>query len=157
MFLMMAVSLYTSRVVLRALGIDDFGIYNIVGGIVVLFSFINNAMASATQRHISYELGREDGNVSKIYSACYNIHVWIAAAIFVLCETAGLWLLNNKLNIPADRMTAANWVYQFSVVTCILNIIRVPDNAAVISYEYMSFYAYTGIVEAVLKLLTVCL
>lgn len=155
MMLMMLVGLYTSRVVLIILGINDFGIYNIVGGMVVLFSFINNAIVSSTQRHLSYELGKPNGDVTKVFSACFNIHVFIAVVIFCLSETIGLWFLNTQMNIPSNRMTAANWCFQFSVILCLANIIRAPHNAIIISYERMSFYAYISIFEAILKLLIV--
>lgn len=153
MLFTMFVGLFTSRVVLQTLGVEDYGIYNVVGGVVVLFTFINSAMSTGTQRHLSYELGKTDGNVSVIYSACLNIHVFLAAIIILLSETIGLWFLNYKLNIPIDKMTAANWVYQISIINCAANIIRVPHNALIISHERMNFYAYTGIVEAILKLL----
>ena len=107
MLLTMVVSLYTSRVVLRTLGVDDYGIYNIVGGVVVLFTFINSAMASGTQRHLSYELGKKDeGNITEVFSACLKIHLLLAAVIFILAETIGLWFLNTQMNFPASRMVA---------------------------------------------------
>lgn len=157
MLIIMLVSLYTSRVVLNTLGVDDFGIYNIVGGIVVLFAFINQAMSSATQRNISYELGKKDGNVSKIFSACLKIHIIIAVIIIFFAETIGLWFLNTQMNFPEGRMKIVNLVYQFSILGCIANIIRVPYNAAIIAYERLSFYAISGIVETILKLCIVYL
>lgn len=158
MLLTMVVSLYTSRVVLRTLGVDDYGIYNIVGGVVVLFTFINSAMASGTQRHLSYELGKKDeGNITEVFSACLKIHLLLAVVIFILAETIGLWFLNTQMNFPANRMEAVNWVYQFSIFGCVASIVRVPYNAAIIAYERMSFYAYMGIIEAVLKLVVVYL
>lgn len=155
MLLTMIVSLYTSRVVLQTLGVEDFGIYNVVGGVVVLFTFINSAMSTGTQRHLSYELGKVDGNITKIFSACLFIHLGIAVVIFLLSETIGLWFLNTQMNFPKGRMEVVNWVYQFSIFGCLINIIRVPYQACIIAYERMSFYAYTGIVEVVLKLLIV--
>ena len=158
MILMMAVSLYTSRVILAALGVEDFGLYNVVGGIVVLFSFINNAMVTSTQRFLNYELGRNNSEeAQKVFSASLSIHFVIAAVFFVLAESAGLWFLNNYIKIPLGREVAANWVYQFSVIASIFNIIRAPYNAAIIAYERMSFYAYVSIIEAILKLLVVFL
>lgn len=153
MFLMMGITLYTSRVVLQALGVDDFGIYNIVGGIVVLFSFINAAMVASTQRFLNFELGR--GNVEeaqKVFAASVNIYLVIVLAFLVLAETVGLWFLNRYLNVPDGRLLAANWVYQATLVATVLSFIRMPYNAAIIAYERMSFYAYISIVEAVLKL-----
>lgn len=157
MFITMLVGLYTSRVVLRILGVDDFGIYNVVGGLVVLFSFINSGMAAGTQRHLSYELGKKDGNIKLIYSASYHIHIGVACVVLVFAETLGLWFLNTQMNFPENRMQVINWVYQISVVNCIVNTLRVPDNAAILAYERMSFYAYMGILEALLKLAIVFL
>lgn len=152
MLLIMVVSLYTSRVILQTLGTQDFGIYNIVGGVVIFFTFISNAMATGTQRHLSYELGKENGDVTTIFSACYKIHLWLALLILVFAETIGLWFLNNKMNFPIDRVNAVNWVYQFSLLSCLISIIKTPYNAAIIAYEKMSFYAYSSIVEVILKL-----
>lgn len=156
MILIMLVSLYTSRVILNTLGVENFGIYNIVGGIVVLFSFINNAMVSSTQRYLNYELGRQNiDEAQKIFSASLTIHFIIAAIIIFLSETIGLWFLNKYINIPEGRIAAANWVYQFSILTFAVNIIRTPYNASIIAYEKMSFYAYISIIEVILKLLIV--
>ena len=156
MMLIMLVSLYTSRVILKTLGIENFGIYNIVGGIVVLFSFINNAMVSSTQRYLNYELGRQNlDEAKKIFSASLTIHFIIAGIIIFLSETIGLWFLNKYINIPEGRIVAANWVYQFSILTFAVNIIRTPYNASIIAYERMSFYAYISIIEVVLKLIIV--
>ena len=153
MFLMMGITLYTSRVVLQMLGVDDFGIYNVVGGIIVLFSFINNAMVASTQRFLNFELGR--GNVEeaqKVFAASLNIYLIIVVIFMLLAETLGLWFLNRYINIPPERTVAANWVYQASLVATALNFVRMPYNAAIIAYERMSFYAYTSIIEAALKL-----
>lgn len=152
MLFLMLISFYTSRVVLQALGAEDFGTYNVVGGVVVMFTFINAAMTTGTQRHLSFELGIPNGNVGRIFSACFNIHLWLAILIVILAETIGLWFLNVKLNFPEGRMTEVNWVYQLSIFSCVLNIVRVPYNAAIIAYEKMSFYAYIGIIEGILKL-----
>lgn len=152
MLLTMFVGLYTSRVVLQTLGLENFGIYNIVGGVVVLFTFINNAMASATQRHLSYELGKKDGNISEIYSACLNIHIGIAFIILVLSETIGLWFINTQMNFPSNKMDIVNIVYQFTILNCLTLILRVPNNALIIAHEKMSFYAYIGIIESISKL-----
>lgn len=158
MLITMIVSLYTSRVVLNMLGVSDFGIYNIVGGIVVLFTFINSAMSTGTQRHLSYELGKTgQGNITEVFNACLHIHIWLSLIVFILAETVGLWLLNTQMNFPQDRMKAVNWVYQFSIFGCLVSIIRVPYQASIIAYERMSFYAYMGIIEAALKLVIVYL
>lgn len=155
MFIIMLVGLYTSRMVLQTLGINDFGIYNIVGGVVVLFTFINSAMTTGTQRHLSYELGKENGDIGKIYTICLNIHLLISLIFLVLAETIGLWFVNTQLNLPADRMEAVNWIYQFSVLSCLIGIIRVPDNALIISNEKMVFFAYISILESIFKLIIV--
>lgn len=157
MLFLMFISFYTSRIVLQALGIEDFGIYNVVGGVVVMFTFINTAMTTSTQRYLSYELGLSNGKLAQVFSACFNIHLWLAFLIIILSETIGIWFINAKLNFPEERMVAVNWVYQVSVLTCVLNIVRVPYNAAIIAYECMSFYAYIGIVEGLLKLFIVYL
>ena len=152
MLLIMVVSLYTSRVVLQTLGEDDFGTYSIVGGVVILFTFISNAMATGTQRHLSYELGKKDNNIPYIFSACFRIHFWLSIIIIILAETIGLWFLNYKMNFPDGRMNVVNWIYQFSIFSCMVGILQTPFTAAIISYERMSFYAYLSIVDVLLKL-----
>ena len=149
----MAVSLFTSRVVLQTLGVDDFGIYNVVGGVVVLFSFLNAAMSSATQRFLNFELGKKDfAAVARVFSMSMSVHLCIAGAVLILAETLGLWFLNSQLNIPAERVFAANWVYQFSVASTISGILLVPYNATIIAYERMSFYAWASIATTFLRL-----
>lgn len=156
--IVMLVSLYTSRVVLETLGADDFGIYNVVGSVVVLFSFIQGAMATAVQRYLNFELGRDDKNaVSRVFSMSMTVHIMIALIVVVLSETIGLWFLNTQMQIPSGRHIATQWVYQFSVLTCCVNILRIPYNATIIAYEKMSFYAYVGILEVFLKLSVVFL
>ena len=158
MLLIMAVTLYTSRVVLEVLGVEDFGIYNVVGGIVVLFTFINNAMVTATQRFLNYELGRKDYQATaRIFSASVTIHFVIALLTFVLAETVGLWFLNRYIQYPEGREVAVHFTYQFSILTTCVNIIRTPYNAAIIAHERMSFYAYISVIEVVLRLLIVYL
>jgi O-antigen/teichoic acid export membrane protein len=153
MILTMLVSLYTSRIVLNTLGVEDYGIYNIVGGVVILFSFFNNAMSNATQRFLSFELGQNNSvQLKRTFSMSINVHIGIAFLIFLLAETVGLWFLNTHINIPTERMKAANWVYQFSIFTFLINIIRVPYHATIVAYEKMSFYAYLSIIEVLLKL-----
>lgn len=158
MLLTLLVSLYTSRVLLEALGINDYGVYNIVGGIVVLFSFLSNAMTGATQRYLNYNVGLNDkGQLSKIFSSCLQAHFIIAVFVLILAETIGLWFVIEELNIPHERLLAAQVVYHFSVITTCINIVRVPYNAAVIAYEKMSFFAYMSIIESILKLLIIYL
>lgn len=149
----MLVSLYTSRIVLKTLGEDDFGIYNVVGGVVVLFSFIQGAMATATQRYLNYELGRGDINgAGRVFSMSMTVHIAIAISIIILSETVGLWFLDTQMHIPPERYTATQWVYQFSILACCINILRIPYNASIIAYEKMSFYAYVSILEVMFKL-----
>lgn len=158
MLLMMAVSLFTSRVVLNTLGVEDFGIYSVVGGVVGMFVFINNSMSSATQRYITFALGKGDKNrLQTIFSTTLQIHSLIAVIIVLLGETVGLWFLYNKMQIPAERMDAAVWVMQCSIVSMVVMIVSVPYNADVIAHEKMSAFAYISILEVVLKLAIVYL
>ena len=153
MFLIMGVSLFTSRIILKTLGEDDFGIYNVVGGIVMMFTFMNGALAGATSRFITYEIGRKDYiQLSKVFNVSLVTHLFIALIIFLLAETIGLWFLYNKMIIPADRIDAAFWVFQISIATCMLSITQVPYTAIIIAHERMGIYAYIGIVEVLVKL-----
>lgn len=156
MILIIIVGLYTSRIVLQTLGVDDYGIYNVVGGIVTMLAFINSAMTAASQRFISFELG--SGNLSKlkqVFCISITIHITIAGIILILAETIGLWFLNTHLNIAAERMTAANWVYQCSILTFMISIISVPYNACIVAHEHMKAFAYISIIEGILKLAVV--
>ena len=154
----MLVTLYTSRVVLNTLGVSDYGIYNVVGGVVAMFGFINDSMSSATQRYITFALGKGDiADLRKIFSTALQIHVLIAALIVVLGETVGLWFMYTQMQIPADRMNAAFWVLQCSIVSSVVMIISVPYNADIIAHERMSAFAYISIIEAVLRLAIVYL
>lgn len=156
MFLTMLVTLYTSRIILNTLGIEDFGIYNVVSGVVMMFSFLNSAMMSATQRFFSFELGRKDyEQLRKVFNASVVVHTLIAFIIFILAETIGLWFLNAQMVIPPDRIIAANWVYQCSIFSFMLIVIQVPFNAVIIAHERMSFYAYISLLEVFLKLFIV--
>lgn len=152
----MLVTLYTSRVVLNTLGVSDYGIYNVVGGVVAMFGFINSSMASATQRYITFALGKGDlKRLQTVFSTALQIHFLIAALIVLLGETVGLWFLYEKMQIPADRMDAAFWVLQCSILSTVVMIISVPYNADIIAHEKMSAFAYISILEAVLKLAVV--
>ena len=153
MILILLVALYTSRVVLDVLGVSDYGVYNIVGGVVTMFAFLNNSMASATQRFLTFELGRGDPvRLRNVFSAAMHIHLLIGLLVVVMAETAGLWLLNEKLVIEPDRMAAARWVYQFSVATFFVNVIQVPYNAVIVAHEKMDIFAYVSVAEALAKL-----
>ncbi|MCA4806989.1 lipopolysaccharide biosynthesis protein [Myroides odoratimimus] len=158
MFLIMGVTLYTSRVVLQQLGISDFGIYSLVGGIVATLGFFNAAMSSATQRYLSFDIGKGDEQkLQKTFSATLTIHILIAVLALILAETIGLWYINYKMVFPENRLYAVNVVYQFSVLTFLLGIIQVPYNALIIARERMKVYAYVSILEAGLKLAIVFL
>lgn len=156
MLVTIAVDLYTVKILWKVLGIDDYGIYNVVGGIVMMFGFLNTAMVASSQRFISYELG--GGNMErmrKTFSISLVIHFLLALGILVLAETAGLWFLNERMNIPENRIIAANWVYQCSVITFLLTVINVPYNASIVAHEHMKIYGYFGILAVILKLINV--
>ena len=158
MLLMMVVSLYTSRVVLEVLGVTDFGIYNVVGGIVSMLGFLNSSMSNAVQRFLSYEIGKgDDGKVAHVFNIAMLAHFIIALVVFVILELAGVWYLNNQMVLPPERLVAANWVLQCTIVTTMFSIIQVPYNGIIIAKEDMGIYAYVSIFEAVLKLLIVYL
>lgn len=153
MIFLMLISLFTSRVVLQALGVEDYGIYNVVGGFITLLSFINGAISSSTSRYITFALGKNDNaGLVKVFSTCKLTHLVIAGIVLLLGETAGLWFVLNKLQIPDGRMTAALWVYHCSIVSTIVMILSVPYNACIIAHEKMSAFAYISIFEAVAKL-----
>jgi O-antigen/teichoic acid export membrane protein len=154
----MLVSLYTSRVILQTLGVEDYGVYNVVGGVISMFTFLNGAMSSATSRYITFEIGK--GNMEqlkKVFSTSLQIHAIIALLIVILGETVGLWFLMNELVIPEGRMDAAMWVYQCSIVSCVVGIMSVPYNADIIAHEKMSAFAYISVLEIILKLAIVYL
>lgn len=153
MMITMLISLYTSRVVLQVLGVDDFGLYAVVGGVVAMFSFINNALSVGSSRFLTFELGT--GNFKKLkttFSTLLNLHFILCITVVLLAETIGLWFVYNKLDIPANRMDAAVWVYHISVLTAVITITQTPYNASIISHEKMDIFAYVSIAEAILKL-----
>ena len=153
MLLTMGVSLYTSRIVLDTLGVNDYGIYNVVGGVVVILGFLNSSMSGATSRFLTFELGREDSQkLKETFSAALTIHFIIAGIILILGETAGLWWLENKLVVDPDRMVAARWVYQLSLLSAMVSITQVPYNATIIAHERMNVYAYVEILNSLMKL-----
>ena len=154
----MAIGLYTSRVVLDILGISDYGIYNVVGGVITMATFLNSAMVSATQRFMSYELGSGDFlSQNKVFCSSINIHFIVCLIIFLLAETLGLWFVNSQLNIPEERVVAANWVYQASITSFVINVISIPYNSLIVAHERMSAFAYISIIEVILKLIIVYL
>lgn len=156
MLLIMAVSLYTSRVILKVLGVEDYGIYNVVGGVVAMLGFLNGSLSGASSRFITFCLGKGDPDELKsTFATVLTIHLILAGIIVLLGETVGLWFVCQKLVIPAERMTAALWVYQCSVFTTVVTIISIPYNALIIAHERMNVFAYISVVEVVLKLVIV--
>ncbi|MDE6689689.1 MAG: lipopolysaccharide biosynthesis protein, partial [Prevotella sp.] len=149
----MAVTLFSFRIILEELGEDGYGIYNVVAGVVVLFSFLSSAMTQSTQRFLSYHIGRKDfAELQRVFSMCVNVHIVIAGIVLILAETVGWWFLNSYMSFPDGMLTTANAVYQCSIFTFIIQIMTVPYQASIISNERMSFYAYFSIIEAILKL-----
>ena len=152
MVVVMLISLYSSRVILKGLGVEDFGLYNVVGGVVGLFAFLRASMEKATQRFLNFEMAKPDGNSNDVFCVSLTIHILIAALAFVLLETVGLWFLNTYIDIPAGREAAANWVYQAVTVSLCVTIVTVPYGACIISHEKMSIFAIVNVLDAVLKL-----
>lgn len=158
MLFIMAVQLYTSRVVLNTLGVVDYGLYNVVGGIVTMFAFFNGAMVTSTQRYITFELGK--GHLERlkvVFTTCVQIHFLISLIIVLLGETVGLWFLYEKMVIPADRFTAAMWVYQLSILTMCVQVMSVPYNSDIVAHERMGAFAAISVIEVILKLAVVYL
>ena len=151
--LIMLVTLYTSRVVLNTLGVEDYGVYNAVGGMVSMFTIISGALSNAISRYITYEIGKGDRERLRIvFCTSVNIQIILAIIVLVLCEAIGIWFLNNKMIIPAERLVAANWVLHFSLLSFVVNLISVPYNACIIAHEHMNSYAYISVFDAILKL-----
>lgn len=157
MLFMVGVSLYTSRIVLHTLGVSDYGINNVVGGVVTMLGFLSSSLSAASSRYITFALGRrgETDFMQRTFGNILCAHFILAAAVVLMGETVGLWFMTTQLHIPSERATAAFWVYQFSVFSFALSIVSVPYNAAVIAHERMSVFAYISIADAVLKLIAV--
>lgn len=156
--LIMVVSLYTSRVVLRALGVTDFGIYNVVAGVVTMFSFVMHTMASATQRYLAYDLAcGDEKRLKETFGLVMITYLILAVITVVLTESIAVWFLNNKMTIPPDRMYAANWVLQFAILTFLAHIFSAPYLSVIIAHEQMDVYAYVSVADAILRLLVVYL
>jgi O-antigen/teichoic acid export membrane protein len=152
----MGISLYTTRLILEALGVEDFGLYNVAGSIVLIFSLVNQALSSGSTRFLTFELGREDPvALKKTFSASFAIHSVIALIVLLFCETIGLWYVNTLLVVPPGRLYAANWVYQFSIISSMLSLTQVPYTAIIIAHERMKIYAWVGMAEALFKLVLV--
>lgn len=158
MALLMCIGLYMSRVVLQVLGVEDYGLYNVVGGVVSMFGFLSSTLSISTQRFLNFEMGKGDtSQLKRVFSCSLTLHLLLVVIVLLLCETAGLWFVLNKLVIPAGRETAALWVYQFSIIAIIVQIIQLPFTSTIIAHEKMSIYAYISIFEAISKLVLVYL
>ena len=158
MLVLMLVGLYTSRVVLEALGETDYGVYNVVGGVVAMFTIISGALNSAVQRFITFEMGKGEGaQLNKVYSTAVNIQLILAAIVVLLAEPIGLWFINNEMNIDHDKINQAEWVLHFSLASFVVNLMSVPQMASITAHERMSAYAYIGILDAFLRLCTALL
>lgn len=159
MIITTVIGLYTSRAVLEALGVVDYGIYNVVGGVVSMFGFINVSMSSGTQRYLTYSIGKEQiDDTLRVFNTAIIIHIIVAIIIFIMFETIGLWLMNTKLVIPQERLLAANWIFQASVFSALIMIVSVPYDAIIVAKEHMSAFAYISIFEVLLRLaIVICL
>ena len=156
MILVMGVYLYTSRAVLKILGVSDYGVYNVMGGIIGMLGYVNNVLAGSTSRFLTIDLGRGNMEALKKTFSMSNSLCLVSALLFLLLgETIGLWFVNNELNIDPTRMTAANWVYQCALVSSALTVLQTPYTASVIAHEKMSVYAYMSIFDIFMKLLIV--
>ena len=158
MLFTMAISLYTSRVILNTLGVVDYGIYNVVGGIVSMFTFLNGAMVTSTQRYLTFGLGKGDmERLREVFTTSIHIHIIISAIIVLLAETIGLWFFYEKMVIPAERKSAAMWVFQLSIISMVISVMSVPYNSAIVAHERMGAFAIVSVVEVMLKLFIVYL
>lgn len=156
MLITMIVGLFTSRVVLNTLGVEDYGIYNVVGGVVTMFSLISVSISASIERFLTFELGRGDINVlKKVFSTSVTIQIILAILILIIAEIVGIWFLNAKLQIPADRMYAAHWVFHCSIISFAIGLISLPYNASIVSHERMNIYAYMSILGTILRLVIV--
>lgn len=154
MLLLMLVSLYTSRVVLNALGVDDYGIYNVVGGVVAMFSVLSGSFSASVSRFMTFSLGENDfEKLKRVFSTSLVIQTSLAIVIVIIAEVLGIWFLNYKLNIPAERLEAANWVMHCSILVFAINLFSVPFNAVIIAHEKMGIFALVSIIEGILRLM----
>ena len=157
-FVVLAISLYTSRVVLDVLGVTDFGLYNVVGGVIVIFGFVTNALSNSTSRFLAFAIGKKEyAEIERTFGSFLTLYYCLALLIFVLGETIGLWFVYNYMTIPPERFTAALWVYHFSVVTAVMNVLYIPHDSLIVAREKMSAFAYISIMDAVIKLIIVFL
>ena len=154
MLFSMLVSLYTSRVILQTLGESDYGIYNVVGGVVMMFSVISGSLSASISRFLTIELGKGDmDKLKKVFASSVTIQLLLSVVVFILAETIGLWFLNNRMVFPAERTIAANWIFQFSVINFVVSLINLPNSAVIIAREKMSVFAFFGVFDVLIKLL----
>ena len=153
MMVTLIITLFTSRIVLKALGFDDYGLYNVIGGVVTLFAFLKSSMSSSSQRFLAYEMGGgSTESLRHVFCVCLTTHFLMALALLILAETIGLWFLNTQINIPVGREAAANWIYQFAVISLCLTMVSLPYDADITSNERMGYFAFLSILDAILKL-----
>lgn len=158
MLFTMIVTLYTSRVILQVLGIEDFGIYNVVAGVISFMGFINGCMNTTTSRYITFALGKGNKKeVNEIFNTAFHIHAIIALIVILFSETIGVWFIEYKLNIPPGKILDAHIIFQFATANIFLNILTVPYSALIVAHEKMSIYAYIAIVDVIIKLIIVFL
>ena len=156
--IVLLLTLYLSRLVLEVLGVEDFGIYNVVGGFVYMLAFMNTSMSNGVQRFFNIDIGETGGTkIKKIYSISVCIQILLACIFLLLAETIGIWYINYVMVVPADRLFAANWVFQCSILSFIFIIIQVPYSAAVMAYEKMNFFAFVNVIDVVLRFIFVCI
>ena len=156
MLFVLFVSIYTTRVVLNALGIEDYGVYNVVCGFVAMFGFLNTSLSNGIQRFYNYEHGKGGLNsVTKVFQTALLIQVVLAIVLAILVESIGIWYINTKMVIPAGRIIAANWIFQFSVLSLLFLILQIPYSAAILAHEKMDYYDVVSVLDAILKLLIV--
>jgi len=155
MILIMLISLYTVRLVLKILGVEDYGIYNAVGGVVTSMTFLSSVLTNASQRYFAVELAKDDNNIDKVFSSLFTVYVAISILIIVTIELVGIWLISNKLTIPDERLNVAFLVFHVSLATFIINVLSSPFRAVIIAYERMDIYAYISLFEAIGKLVIV--
>ena len=153
MLLLMGITFFTSRVVLDKLGVEGYGIYNVVSSLAVSFSFFISSLTNATQRFITIEIGKGNHKQAKrIFNQHLEIYFFIALGCFIIGEIAGVWFIQNKLNIPHDRITDAIWVFQFALLTIVVSLLTIPSESCVIAHEDMNVYSYVGVMEGIVKL-----
>ena len=154
MGVMMAINLYTSRVILNALGVVDYGLFNVVGGLVIMFSVLSKSLTNSISRYLTFELGKgETIRLKEMFSSALVIQFILCAIILVFAETIGLWFLNAKMTIPIERASAVQWVYQMAILSFLIGLISVPFNAIIVAHERMSAFAYISVIDAFLKLI----